>query len=86
MIAAGASFTICLPVAFVTLPTSGMQALTARARSRVISAGPFHNLVLWCFLVLITRTGVANLASYVSGYRNVSDVGKVVVDVDQVWF
>jgi S2P endopeptidase len=84
MTAAGASFTVCFPAAFVTFPTAGMQALTAPARSRVISAGPLHNLVLWCFLVLVIRMGVANLASYVSGYRNVSDFGKVVVDVDKV--
>jgi len=62
-----------------------MKALTAQARSRVISAGAFHNLVFWCFLVIVASSGVVNLASYVTGYRNVSDLGKVVVDVDQVW-
>ena len=85
MTAAGASFTICFPAAFVTFPTVGMKALTPQARSRVISAGAFHNLVFWCFLAIVTFSGVVNLASYVSGYRNVSDLGKVVVDVDQVW-
>ena len=84
MTAAGASFTICFPAAFVTFPTVGMKALTARARSRVISAGAFHNLVFWYFLVIVASSGVVNLASYVTGYRNVSDLGKVVIDVDQV--
>ncbi|KIM43629.1 hypothetical protein M413DRAFT_18068 [Hebeloma cylindrosporum] len=83
MTAAGASFTICFPAAFVTFPTVGMKALSPQARSRVTAAGAFHNLVFWCFLVVVLRSGVANLASYVSGYRNVSDLGKVVVDVDQ---
>ncbi|KAF8958412.1 hypothetical protein BDZ97DRAFT_1668560 [Flammula alnicola] len=82
MIDSGASFTVCIPAAFVSFPTAGMKALPSQARSRIIAAGPFHNIVFWCFLVFITRSGLINLASFVSGYQNVSNVGKVVIDVN----
>lgn len=84
MVDAGVSFTICIPIAFVTFSTAGLKTLVPQARSRIIAAGPFHNLVLWVFLVLITRLGLFNLASFVSGYRHISDVGQVVISVDTV--
>ncbi|KAF8154677.1 hypothetical protein B0H34DRAFT_783787 [Crassisporium funariophilum] len=83
MINAGASFTVCIPAAFVTFPNAGMKALTSQARSRIISAGAFHNLVFWCILVLVGRVGIINLASSISGYRDITDVGRVVVNVNE---
>jgi len=53
-----------------------------QARSRIIAAGPFHNLLLWVILALVTRLDIFSLASFVSGYRRVSDVGQVVISVD----
>lgn len=84
MTACGASFTVCIPAAFVSFPTTGMGALPAKARARVVAAGPYHNLVFWALLVLAARSGVAHLASFVSGYRDVSSIGKVVVHVNPV--
>ena len=84
MIDAGASFFICIPIAFVTFSTASLRTLVPQARSRIIAAGPFHNLVLWVFLVSVTRLGLFSLASFVSGYRNISDVGQVVISVDAV--
>ncbi|KAF8816408.1 hypothetical protein BYT27DRAFT_7127826 [Phlegmacium glaucopus] len=82
MIDAGASFTICIPIAFVTFSVAGLKTLRPQARSRITAAGPFHNLVLWVFLALVTRLGLFSLASFVSGYRHISDVGQVVISVD----
>jgi S2P endopeptidase len=84
MVDAGASFTICIPIAFVTFSTAGLKSLVPQARSRIIAAGPFHNLVLWVFLASVTRLGLFSLASLVSGYQHISDVGKIVVSVDVV--
>ncbi|KAF9473475.1 hypothetical protein BDN70DRAFT_867348 [Pholiota conissans] len=82
MTACGASFTVCIPAAFVSFPTSAMKTLPPKARSRIIAAGPYHNLVFWAFLSLAAWSGVAHLASFVSGYRDISSIGKVVVDVN----
>ena len=84
MVDAGASFIICIPIAFVTFSTVGLKNLVPQARSRIIAAGPFHNLVLWVFLASVTRLGLFNLASFVSGYRHISDIGQVVISVDAV--
>src|SRR6266545_877994 len=82
MLAAGASFTICIPSAFVTFPVT--NNLTSQARSRVTAAGPFHNLVFWCLILGFSRLGIAQVATFISGYKNMSSLGKVVVDVDVV--
>ena len=83
MVDAGASFIICIPIAFVTFSTASLRTLVPQARSRIIAAGPFHNLVLWIFLALVTRLGLFSLA-FVPGYRHISDVGQVVISVDAV--
>jgi S2P endopeptidase len=84
MVDAGASFTVCMPIAFVTFSVASLKTLLPQARSRIVAAGPFHNLVLWIFLALVTRLGLFTLASFVSGYRHISDVGQVVIGVDAV--
>lgn len=84
MVDVGASFTICIPTAFVTFSAARLKTLVPQARSRIIAGGPFHNLVLWFFLAMVTRLDLINLASFVSGYRHVSDIGQVVTSVDDV--
>lgn len=84
MVDAGASFTICIPIAFVTFSVAGLKNLMPQARSRIIAAGPFHNLLLWVSLVLVTRLGLSSLAHFFSGYQNISDIGQVVISVDVV--
>ncbi|KAF9524954.1 peptidase family M50-domain-containing protein [Crepidotus variabilis] len=76
----GASLTVCIPAAFVNFPTAAMNSLSPKARARVIAAGPFHNII-FAVVVLISARFV-NVASLVSGYKNVSEIGRVVVDVD----
>jgi S2P endopeptidase len=84
MVDVGASFTICIPAAFVTFPVADLKTLVPQARSRIIAAGPFHNLVLWVFLALVTHLGLFSWAAFISGYRQISDVGQVIISVDVV--
>ncbi|KAJ7705293.1 hypothetical protein B0H17DRAFT_1037545 [Mycena rosella] len=78
---AGASFTVVVPAAFVTFPATALEALKPFARSRIIAAGPFHNLVFWCFLLLVGRIGAGDFLTHML-YRDVSNVGRVVVGID----
>lgn len=86
MTSVGLSFAICIPSAFVSFPATGLNSLAARARCRVISAGPFHNLAFWFLLLLVSLITPIKLASLFSGYKNVSDIGKVVINVNNVRF
>ncbi|KAJ6567754.1 hypothetical protein DFH09DRAFT_1034204 [Mycena vulgaris] len=82
MMAAGASFTLVVPAAFVTFPAASLEALKPFARSRIIAAGPFHNLVFWCLLFLVGRAGMGDFLTRMV-YRDVSDLGRVVVGIDE---
>ncbi|KAJ7040818.1 hypothetical protein C8F04DRAFT_1253726 [Mycena alexandri] len=81
IMSAGASFTVVVPAAFVTFPSTALEALKPFARSRIIAAGPFHNLVLWGLLFLVGRAGIGGFLSRTM-YRDVADVGRVVVAID----
>jgi hypothetical protein len=83
ILSAGAAFTLVIPSAFVSFPSAALDALTPHARSRIISAGPFHNLVFWSVLVLVQRIGVGD-AFWAIGYKDMSAVGRVVIGVDAV--
>lgn len=80
---AGASFTVVVPAAFVTFPAAALEALQPLVRARIIAAGPFHNLVFWGLLLLVDRLGTGDLLTHTI-YRDVSDVGRVVVGIDAV--
>lgn len=82
---AGAAFTLIIPSAFVTFPTAALEVLPSRARARIISAGPFHNLVFWGTLMLVQSLGVGDVFWSI-GYKDVSDMGRVVLGVDFVRF
>jgi len=84
LLSAGVSLTIFLPAAFVTFSAAAMNNLNRQARSRVIAAGPFHNLIFWCWLMLLVQLGFENVIAFISGYKDVSSIGKVVVDVNTV--
>ena len=84
MTTAGASFTVCIPAAFVTFSSSGTNNLRRGARARIIAAGPFHNFAVWCILALLIRFGITNFSLIISGYKNVSTMGKAIVDVKTV--
>lgn len=85
ILSAGAAFTLIVPSAFVTFPTAALEMLHPRARARIISAGPFHNLVFWGILMLVQGLGAGDVFWSV-GYKDVSDMGRVVVGVDVVRF
>ncbi|KAJ6504274.1 hypothetical protein C8R47DRAFT_1104935 [Mycena vitilis] len=81
ILSAGASFTVVVPAAFVAFPATALEALKPFARSRIIAAGPFHNLIFWSLLVLMDRVGTGSFLTRTI-YRDVSDLGRVVVDID----
>ena len=59
------------------------RQLGTLAKARVVSAGPFHNLVMWGALVFLRTVGLNRLLTSVF-YEDVSKEGRIVVDVDQV--
>ena len=79
----GASFTFIIPSAFVTLSASALTELTPRRRLRIIAAGPFHNILLWCILLTVKQTGLGSVI-WTVGYRNLGPIGKIVLRVDHV--
>ncbi|KAI0770208.1 hypothetical protein C8Q74DRAFT_1274160 [Fomes fomentarius] len=79
----GVGFTVILPSAFVAFPAGETEILHPRPRTRIISAGAFHNLVFWGCLVVVTSLPVSHLIWPVLGYRDVSAYGRVVMDVDE---
>ena len=81
----GASLFILIPSAFVALPTAPMQALSARAKLRVISAGSFHNLILWIFLMSYSWLALGRSVWTTIGYDDIGHYGRVVISVDQVF-
>ncbi|CAA7262563.1 unnamed protein product [Cyclocybe aegerita] len=97
LLSAGASLTLFLPSAFASFPSSLSSSLSsatsspspstlpALSRARLIAAGPFHNILLWAFLLLLARSGLLPLlCGALSGYRDVAGVGRVVVSVAEV--
>ncbi|KAJ6551501.1 hypothetical protein B0H19DRAFT_1157941 [Mycena capillaripes] len=81
IMSAGASFTVVVPAAFVAFSATALEALKPLARSRIIAAGPFHNLVFWCLLLFLDRIGTGDFLTRTM-YRDVSDLGRVVVGID----
>jgi hypothetical protein len=84
VLSSGFSFTLFIPSAFVTFPSSSLSALTALARLRIISAGPFHNIILWVLLITAGRLGLGNVLGSVAGYGDISALGRIVINVDPV--
>ncbi|KAF9465401.1 hypothetical protein BDZ94DRAFT_1320225 [Collybia nuda] len=81
ILSAGAAFTLIMPSAFVTFPTTALEVLPPRSRARIVSAGPFHNILLWIALILVQSLGIGELFWSV-GYKDMSHMGRVVVKVD----
>ncbi|KAF7377731.1 Histone acetyltransferase [Mycena sanguinolenta] len=81
IMSAGVSFTVVVPAAFVSFPATALEALKPLARSRIIAAGPFHNLVFWSLLVLVDRARTGDFLAHTM-YHEVSDIGRVVVGMD----
>ncbi|TFK65971.1 hypothetical protein BDN72DRAFT_170539 [Pluteus cervinus] len=75
----GLSLTVIIPSAFVGSPVSSFDALPVKARRRIVSAGPFHNLVFWVCLLLLDQ---AAFVYPLLGYQDLSEIGLVVVSVN----
>lgn len=73
-----------VPSAFVALPSAPVQVLSPRARLRIISAGSFHNLLLWLLLFSCSWLGLDRSTWTILGYENIAHYGKVVIAVDEV--
>lgn len=83
----GASIVVCLPAAFVAFSTSSMESLRSGKKARIVAAGPFHNLVAWCFWIgvgWVVNNGGGGVLLPVLGYRDVGGIGRVVLSVDEV--
>ena len=78
----GASFTVVLPSAFVSL-SSSLGRLPPVGRMRVISAGAWHNLVFWALVYASTTVRIGRVWNYL-GWEDESSVGLSVIGVDEV--
>ncbi|KAL1731394.1 hypothetical protein EV714DRAFT_236210 [Schizophyllum commune] len=83
----GLSILVLFPSAFVALPTTAIEALSPRARLRIIAGGPYHNLcyfvALWTARWLGISAILAPIVSRLAGYAEISGQGRVVVEVDE---
>ncbi|KAF8634073.1 hypothetical protein AX17_004335 [Amanita inopinata Kibby_2008] len=77
----GASLTLILPSASVAFAASTLDHIPSRSRSAIVSAGPFHNLVFWFILALLSKANLAIIFLQLFGYRDISSLGRLVVDV-----
>ncbi|KAI9068996.1 hypothetical protein FKP32DRAFT_1671751 [Trametes sanguinea] len=80
---AGLGLTVILPSAFVAFPAEETESLPPRSRIRLISAGAFHNLAFWLVLGLAAWLRTSVIVWPMLGYRDVSQYGRAVVDVDE---
>ncbi|GLB41095.1 putative peptidase family M50 [Lyophyllum shimeji] len=81
VLSAGISFTVAVPSAFVNFSSAELAGLAPRARARIVAAGPFHNIILWCILLSIGYTGLGSVL-WSLGYQDVSALGRVVIEID----
>lgn len=77
ILSVGFSITVFLPSAFVILPSAALNRLNKKQKARIISAGAWHNLLFWLFIILL------NNAILWVGYRNVGSFGRAVASVEQ---
>ncbi|KAH8109491.1 hypothetical protein DFH11DRAFT_1627687 [Phellopilus nigrolimitatus] len=79
--AIGASITIVLPSAFVSLSPS-LKSLPAVSRLRIVAAGAWHNLLLWGLIYLASIAGAGSLWSAI-GWSDVQASGLVVLGIEE---
>lgn len=82
LLSTGASLTLILPTAHVAISTPLFSALPALPKMRIVSAGAFHNLVMWVVLLGLRKSGLGDVGWKV-WWEGVSE-GPVVWGVDQV--
>lgn len=92
MIAAGFSLAFAIPNAFVALPNSissfdPENASSTRVKLRIATAGAWHNILLWVFLLLLAQSGILPHFWTFFGYglyKDMSHDGPVAVSVVNV--
>ncbi|KAF9071599.1 hypothetical protein BDP27DRAFT_1322026 [Rhodocollybia butyracea] len=77
----GVSLTLVMPSAFVSFASASMHALEPMAKARIISAGPWHNLVLWACFLALGKTGLGT-AILSLGWKDLSMDGRIVIALD----
>lgn len=75
--------TVIVPSASVSFMAGTLDRKTPLTQSIVVSAGPFHNLIFWVLLSLLTKTNLDRFF-WQFAYRDVAHLGRVVIHVDQV--
>ncbi|KAK7689510.1 hypothetical protein QCA50_007302 [Cerrena zonata] len=81
ILSCGASLTVIIPAAFVSLPTQAVQRCSARGRMRITASGPFHNLVIWSTLALWSSLGFGPFFWSLAGFEYVGHFGRAVTDI-----
>ncbi|KAJ8082502.1 hypothetical protein PM082_008357 [Marasmius tenuissimus] len=90
LLSVGASLTVAFPSAHVAFPPRYVETLPSFRRARIISAGPWHNIVMWLGLLAAGRTirwveKSTSVGSAVLGlvYEDISHTGRMVVAIEE---
>ncbi|THH07642.1 hypothetical protein EW145_g3246 [Phellinidium pouzarii] len=79
--AIGASVTLVLPSAFVSLSPS-LNTLSSSARLRIIAAGAWHNLFIFCLIYLASVAGAGSFW-LAAGWTDIGKTGLVVTGLEE---
>ncbi|CAL1710715.1 unnamed protein product [Somion occarium] len=82
ILSCGLTLTLIVPAAFVSLPSHAVKRCSPRSRLRIISSGPFHNLVLWAAIALWTVLGIDRIFWSLAGYQYVGHFGRAIVNIN----
>ena len=84
MLSCGASVTIVIPAAFVSLYAQAVKRCSARGRLRITASGPFHNLVVWATIALCGHLGIGTLLMSLTGFEYIGHFGRAITDINIV--
>ncbi|KAJ3726257.1 peptidase family M50-domain-containing protein [Lentinula raphanica] len=89
ILSSGLTVTLIIPSAFVSFSTALMGSLDAFSKAQIIAAGPWHNFLLWIFLIglgksasLVENATGLGTALVNLGWEDLSKEGRVVVEID----
>lgn len=83
VVISGASLFLMIPTAYVGMPLSDLHDAEPLTEARIMAAGTVHNLACWAAMALSRASGLEEMATGF-WYKDVSSVGRSVVDVDSV--
>lgn len=84
MLSCGASLTVIIPTAFVSLPVQAIKRCSSRGRMRITSSGPFHNLVIWATMTLWGSLSLGPFIWSFAGFEYVGHFGRAIADINLV--